>query len=149
MAAAARSKANERKGPKMIPKTIALVDWLHMLTVQIKIAANDKDMSDSNRAGRRALAQLHAVASSVGREGHVVVCLDSPPYWRKKTFPEYKGNRSDREPEFAAILEWTLEAIAGDGFRVARAPGEEADDVMATLARIYSQGHGCTDVRIV
>ncbi len=133
----------------VIPKTIALVDWLHMLTVQIKVAANDKDMSDHNRAGRRALAQLHAVRSSVGQEGHVIVCLDSPPYWRKKIYPEYKGTRAEREPEFASILEWTLQSIVEDGFALARAPNEEADDVAATLARVYSQEYGCTDVRLV
>lgn len=132
-----------------IPKVIALIDWLHLLTVQIKIAANDKDLSDHNRAGRRALAQLNAVRSSTGQDGVVVVCLDQPPYWRKKLYPEYKGKRAEREPEFASILEWTLEAIREDRFPIACAAGEEADDVMATLARIYSQEYGCKDVRIV
>jgi len=131
-----------------VPKVIALVDWLHLLTVQVKVAANDKDMSDHNRAGRRALAQLNAVKSSVGTDGHVIVCMDSPPYWRKQRFAEYKGTRSEREPEFASILDWTLDAIVEDGFHIARAPGEEADDVMATLARVYAE-LGCRDVRLV
>jgi 5'-3' exonuclease len=125
-----------------LPASIALIDFSHMLTVHFKSQSNE---SGPNDAGQRTLNDLAAIRSSTD---HVIVCLDSPPYWRKTVFPEYKAGR-EREPEYAAIYKWTVERVHADGFNVARAPGEEADDVIATLATIYTEEYGCTDVRIV
>lgn len=124
-----------------IPESIALVDFFHMLTVHFKAQASS---SGPNDAGQNTLNDLAAIRSATA---HVVVCVDSPPYWRKEVFPGYKAGR-EREPEFAAIVRWTLERVEADGFNIARAPGEEADDVMATLAHEYA-AQGCGDVRIV
>lgn len=126
-----------------IPKSIALVDYQHMLTVNVKATAND---AGPNYAGQRTLDQLAAVRSSCE---HVIICMDSPPYWRRNVYPPYKASRAEREPEYAPILRWTNERVMKDGFNVAAAPTEEADDVIATLARIYSEDYGCTDVRII
>jgi 5'-3' exonuclease len=130
-----------------IPESIALVDFFHMLTVNFKAyAAAPTDDARPNAAGFRTLEQLAAVRTSCG---HVVVCMDSPPYWRKKLYPDYKGKRAEREPEWKAVVDWTLERVRLGGYNIAQATGEEADDVAATLARVYSQEYGCTDVRIV
>jgi 5'-3' exonuclease len=124
-----------------IPKSIALVDFFHMLTVNFKAMAND---DGPNKAGQVTIDQLGAIRSA---SEHVVVCVDSPPYWRKAVYPDYKKGR-EREPEFGAIVQWTLERVAADGYNIARAPNQEADDVMATLAREF-EAEGCSDVRIV
>jgi 5'-3' exonuclease len=125
-----------------LPASIALVDFMHMLTVHFKSTANEAGPND---AGQRTLNDLAAIRSS---SAHVIVCLDSPPYWRKSVFPEYKAGR-EREPEFGAIVKWTVERLHADGYNVAAAPGEEADDVIASLATIYSEEYGVEDVRIV
>lgn len=125
-----------------IPVSIALIDFSHMLTVNFKAMAND---AGPNAAGQVTLDQLAAMRSA---SEHTIICLDSPPYWRKTVYPDYKKGR-ERESEYGAILKWTLERIEADGYNIAAAPTEEADDVMATLARIYSEEYGCGDVRIV
>lgn len=130
-----------------IPASIALVDFFHMLTVNFKAyAAAPTDDARPNAAGFRTLEQLAAVRSSCE---HVVVCMDSPPYWRKELYPEYKGKRAEREPEWKAVVDWTLERVRLEGYNIAQATKEEADDVAATLARKYSEEYGCKDVRIV
>ncbi len=126
----------------LIPKSIALVDFMHMLTVHFKATAND---AGPNQAGQRTLNDLAAIRQA---SEHVIVCMDSPPYWRKEVFPGYKAGR-EREPEFGAIVKWTIERLHADGYNVAAAPTEEADDVLATLTAIYTEEYGCTDVRIV
>ena len=125
-----------------IPKSIALVDFMHMLTVHFKAMASDAGPND---AGQRTLNELAAIRQA---SDHVIVCMDSPPYWRKTVFPGYKAGR-EREPEFGAIVKWTIERLHADGYNVAAAPTEEADDVAACLATIYSEEYGCEDVRIV
>jgi 5'-3' exonuclease len=124
-----------------IPKSIALVDFSHMLVVNFKGRANDAGPND---AGQATINQLYSIANTVER---VVVCLDKKPYWRTGIFPDYKKGRV-REPELVNIWSWTMERLAADGFQMAHAAGEEADDVAATLAAAYA-GLGCTDVRIV
>lgn len=124
-----------------VPKSIALVDFSHMLVVNFKGRAND---SGPNDAGQATIDQLQAVAATVEK---VVVCLDKKPYWRTGIYPDYKKGRV-REPELVAIWSWTMERLAAYGFQMAHAPGEEADDVAATLAAAYA-GLGCKDVRIV
>jgi 5'-3' exonuclease len=132
-----------------IQGSTALVDFSHMLTVAFKVLSADAKRSAAQvgvDTTNMVIGQLNAIRSA---SDHVVVCLDSPPYWRKKLYPEYKGKRAEREPEFAAILNSALERIEKDGYQIARAKECEADDVIATLACIYSEQYGCSDVRIV
>jgi 5'-3' exonuclease len=79
---------------------------------------------------------------------HVIICRDAAPYThRLDIFKDYKANRPPISPEERAARKRLYEEIQRLGYNMAHADGYEADDVIATLARIY--GAWCTDVRIV
>ncbi|MGH7742072.1 MAG: 5'-3' exonuclease, partial [Candidatus Eiseniibacteriota bacterium] len=68
---------------------------------------------------------------------------DGPgPTFRHERFPDYKATRKPMPDELAAQLE-PIEALSqAIGLPVLEVPGTEADDVMATLARLGSEaGH--------
>lgn len=94
-------------------------------------------------AAQQTLDQLAAVRESVE---HVIVCLDAPPYLRKEIDPEYKAQREKPTDEEISQKRWLIDRIEKDGYRVARAKGYEADDVIATLCKEY---WWCPDVRII
>lgn len=125
-----------------IPKSINLFDFSHGLTVNFKARANDSGPNDAGQATLNQLASIRTTAE------HTIVCLDKGPYWRRDVFPDYKKGR-EREPEYGPIYDWTLERVRKDGYNIAFAPREEADDMMATLARIYVDEFHCTDVRLI
>jgi 5'-3' exonuclease len=61
----------------------------------------------------------------------LVMVLDSHPKWKYDTFPGYKANREERfnpRPEAEAFLR-----EAYPGMKWVKAPGEEADDAIATI----------------
>lgn len=128
----------------IIPKSIALVDYSHMLTVNFKSGGKSQGPNDAENQTMVQLAGIRSACESV------VVCLDSKPYKRSEQFPAYKAQR-EREPELVAMWRRCVERLAVDGYQTAKAPGAEADDVIATLARLYCdavEGYGCQDVRI-
>lgn len=118
-------------------KSIALFDFSHAINVAYNAMG-------PGEAGTAVLQQLSALRSSAS---HVVVCLDSKPYKRVAVFPEYKAQRK-QDPELTNIWARTLQRVRDEGYQCAEAPGEEADDIMATLAREYVAAL-CTDVRLV
>lgn len=77
----------------------------------------------------------HKCLSFVNRlnEDEVIICVDSPPYQRKKEVPSYKANRDVPDPELVGLLRSTIEKLAEDGYKIASCEGWEADDVIATL----------------
>ncbi len=76
---------------------------------------------------------------SYADRGHVIVCIDSPPYKRKDIYPEYKAQRDKPEPTAVEQLKRVQERIEADGFAVVGAKGYEADDVIATLVRAQAR----------
>lgn len=127
---------NERQPMGGLP-SISLYDFSHGLHTAFHAAGPAE-------AARIVLQQLSALRSN---SGHVVVCLDSKPYWRSKIHPEYKAQRR-HDPELANMWDRALELVRDEGYQCAASPGQEADDVMATLAREYV-AELCTDVRLV
>jgi len=109
-------------------KTIALVDvgCLFKRTFE----------ANPNAGGQNTLAEIVRIEERVE---HVVLCLDSPPYAKKEIFPEYKAQRP--EPETSEVFQkrWLYEELKRRGYPMARVKGQEADDVIATLARIYGE----------
>lgn len=65
----------------------------------------------------------------------VIVCVDkrneAGHYWRQRLDPAYKDR--PRDPVKDAALKNVRAALAADGVRLASSPGNEADDVIATL----------------
>jgi len=110
-------------------KRIGLVDFSYFLRVAYHSRAND---SSPNECGQHTLNQLSDFRRNFD---HLVVCLDSPPYWRKKVHEGYKSSR-ERDDSYMAICKWTKDRLVKDGYSIASAPTFEADDVMATLARL-------------
>ncbi len=69
--------------------------------------------------------------ASSGYDG-VAVCIDSPPYDRKKISPDYKANREKPDPGLVEQLHRVKSRLAADGFPIWGSPGAEADDVIAS-----------------
>lgn len=78
--------------------------------------------------------------------GELVICCDNRTYWRRKVFPLYKANRKkDRD---ASTLDWglifdTMSKLRAElkeffPYKVIDVEGAEADDVIATLTKLYS-----------
>lgn len=121
-----------------IPKSISLFDFSHALNVAFNALGPDQ-------AGSIVLEQLASLRTACE---HVVICLDTKPYWRATVFDGYKAGRR-QEPELTQIWDRTMQRVVDAGYNLARAAGEEADDVMATLACIYAEEYACDDVRLV
>jgi 5'-3' exonuclease len=92
--------------------------------------------ANPNAGGQNTLNEIVRIEERVE---HLVICLDHPPYKRREIFPAYKANRV--EPETAEVFQknWLREQLRERGYPIARVKGEEADDVIATLARIYGE----------
>lgn len=78
----------------------------------------------------------HNVEAFINRieADEVIVCLDAPPYERKKIDGEYKANRDIPDPELVGSMNSCIKKILDSGFKTARCQGWEADDVIATIA---------------
>lgn len=87
---------------------------------------------------------LDMIARLVGgrRPGRLVACLDEDwrPAFRVAAIPSYKAHRArpdgseDVPPALAAQAPVIEDVLGAAGVALARAPGHEADDVIATLA---------------
>jgi 5'-3' exonuclease len=82
---------------------------------------------------------INALLSVMGKERYdcVVPCAEGGNNWRKKESGEYKGTREGKSLEFYADMSLLLEEVfPALGMSVCRAPGFEADDVIATIAKL-------------
>jgi len=78
--------------------------------------------------------------------GNLVICCDSRQYWRKEVFPFYKANR--KKDRGNSTLDWNLifttinmvreELKQFFPYKVVEVERAEADDIIATLTKIYS-----------
>ena len=81
------------------------------------------------------------------RPTHLVMCLEGGKTDRSEAFADYKANRSEVPDELNQQIPMILEMAAGHGVPCVSVDGQEADDVMATLAaRAAADGF---EVRIV
>jgi 5'-3' exonuclease len=127
--------------PIWIPQSIALVD----LSCVWKKNFLSSPGGDPRAATDRTLSELSAVRESVE---HVILCLDTPPYERRLAiYPQYKATREPMSDVEKAQKRWLIGECKRLGYQIARVKGEEADDVIATLAKAY--GEICADVRLV
>ena len=106
-----------------------------------------KQKLEENLIRHMALNALRAYIKQFKSEyGTVVICCDSPKYWRRDVFPFYKVNRrKDREK---SDLDWTMifqtlnnlraELMEYFPYKVINVEGAEADDVIATLVKRYA-----------
>jgi DNA polymerase I len=77
---------------------------------------------------------------------HLVAVFDSPgATFRDALYPAYKSNRPPMPPDLAAQINLVPKVIGAFGISSLRAPGVEADDLIATLTRKAS----ATDLQVV
>lgn len=128
--------------PIWIPQSLALVD---MGCVWKKNFMALGGGNDPRAAADKTLAELATIREGVE---HVILCLDAPPYKRRVAiYPEYKAQRSPMTEVEREQKKRLLRECKRLGYQMARVEGEEADDVIATLAKIY--GGVIPDVRLV
>lgn len=128
-------------------KVIALVDTSYLFAVNWHAQKN----GGHNNAGVDTLRQIgrlrFELGSESGERAHVICCVDSPPYARSTLYAQYKAGREDPGPAYYVQRDRLLEQLDREGFQLGRAPGFEADDIVATLTAAYRLV--CDDIRIV
>src|SRR5579863_6247536 len=73
------------------------------------------------------------------RPTHLCVVYDAPGQnFRNEIFAEYKAHRPPMPPELAAQLGMVRRVVEAFGLAQLEVPGFEADDIIATLARVAS-----------
>lgn len=114
--------------------TIALIDVSAIYWANWH-ARGDEGANDARHA---VVGQCHSIAEDYD---HTVICIDSPPYLRKQTYPGYKA---DRDHDALAVEQYrrTQLDLENDGFPVFGAKGHEADDVIGTLCARLCEGSG-------
>lgn len=117
-------------------KSIALVDLSCLFKRTFE--------ANPNKGAENTLAEIVRLSERVE---HLILCLDHPPYARKAIFPDYKAHRTEPTTSETYQKRWLYEQLEERGFSMARLKGQEGDDVIATLARIY--GESCPDVWLV
>lgn len=117
-------------------KSIALVDLSCLFKRTFE--------ANPNKGAENTLAEIVRISERVE---HMILCLDHPPYARKLIFPDYKAHRAEPTTSETYQKGWLREQLEERAFQMARLKGQEADDVIATLARIY--GESCPDVWLV
>src|ERR1035441_6502537 len=91
---------------------------------------------DPNRTSIDTVAKVRALASG---QPHVAVCCDAPPYLRKTIDPDYKGKRPQSDATLQHQITLARETLLADGFPVWAVKGFEADDLIATGARLAQE----------
>lgn len=109
-------------------KSIALVDLSCLFKRTFE--------ANPNKGAENTLAEIVRISERVE---HMILCLDHPPYARKQIYPEYKAHRDEPTTTETYQKRWLYEQLEERGFQMARLKGQEADDVIATLARIYGE----------
>jgi hypothetical protein len=126
-----------------------LVDFSQL--VISSVVANSKDMrgddpDDMNNFIKHiALTSLLKLKSKFN--GKLIICCDSKHYWRKEVFPSYKGHRKhrrqDSDIDFNAVYkcldEMKQELRDNFPYMVLEVIGAEADDIIGTLVKYYSE----------
>lgn len=110
-------------------------------------AGNHADAVQPDLIRHMILNSIRKYKSKFGREyGDIVIASDDKKYWRREQFPYYKGNRkADREKSdfdwpmiFNSISTVRDELQEHFPYRVLKVPGCEADDIIATLCKTFS-----------
>jgi len=84
------------------------------------------------------------------RPGHVAMAIDSPgDTFRHAFYPDYKGTRSAPPEDFTPQIPTMLETARLFGIPVLGRPGDEADDLMVTIAKRLTAQHPDLRVRLV
>lgn len=99
------------------------------------------------RIGRSLLADLAALAAITPRPEVVLCAFDCGPSFRSAICPAYKSSRSKKPQGLVDAMHYSFDAVRDAGFTALEAPGFEADDILATVARrAVDDGRQCVIV---
>lgn len=96
-------------------------------------------------AVRGLLSQLVAAVDRIGPEAVVVGFDDPASSIRRERWPQYKATRTDKLPTLVDQLALAVEVLRDMGVAVVVPAGLEADDVLASVARV-APAHGARTV---
>jgi 5'-3' exonuclease len=97
---------------------------------------------DTLNARDNTLALVRRCMEGIGFAAPVALCCDRGRSFRRDLFDPYKGNRPEKDLQAIDELRRTERALADEGFCMWGADTFEADDVIATAARIAAdRGH--------
>lgn len=92
--------------------------------------------ADANTALGMFNARLLAIEKEWSRITHKIVAFDSSTLWRKVVYSPYKAKRLSKPEELKDTLSEAKELVYNIGWNLIEVDGHEADDVLATVARI-------------
>lgn len=120
---------------------IGAAQWWH---------SKEKSPMDMDLMRRLTLTGILDVKEKLRAYGEeVVLCMDSKQYWRRDIFPHYKGKRKanrakqqesrsfDWKTFYECFDQMKREIAENLPIKCVEVEGAEADDVIATLARLY------------
>lgn len=107
--------------------TLTLID-LSSIWWQSWHSTSDQEVGDAYKR------TLEMVYKHVNGSDPVAICIDKPPYKRKKIDPNYKAQRDKPSALSVDQLRRVIERLELDGFPVVGSDGYEADDVIASIA---------------
>ncbi len=106
-------------------KSVVLVDLSHLFRAAWHA-------SEDEPIGAAFSKTVEAVHRHAKRADLCAVCVDAPPYRRKKLSDAYKAQRDNPPPQLVEQFTRVKERLAADGFLLWSAQGYEADDIIAT-----------------
>lgn len=110
---------------------ILLIDLASVWWRNASIAIPSGDMSRKDGDPiQMTMSQIEDVAPDY--DG-VAVAIDGPPYWRSQEYPDYKGQRPDRDPGIVELYK-ALGRRIKEKWPILYCKGYEADDLIATAA---------------
>ena len=113
-----------------LENTLLLVDMSSLVHPLFHVSSKepDRDWTSITAIGRvRALASRYA---------HTAICCDRGRSFRKDISADYKANRPERDGALIHQLGLTEDGLRRDGFAIWGESGYEADDIIATAARL-------------
>jgi 5'-3' exonuclease len=119
--------------------SLALVD-LNTIVVRNYMGSKGKEVGYTEET---TLGELSLIRQSCE---HTIICMDRPPYFRKAIYEPYKGSREVDET-LNLIKKNIRRSLDLQGYVVAQAEGFEADDLLATLAKVCYDV--CPDIRLI
>lgn len=88
------------------------------------------------------ISGLNSILEEHNPKHLAIACDPLVKSFRNEIYPQYKGNRSERDPLFVEQIPAIIEILRKLGFPIFCVPGYEADDVIGTIAKHFSKlGH--------
>lgn len=100
--------------------------------------------SEALEMGAAVHKTINDVVTSTAGFDAVAVCVDRPPYNRKKIYADYKAQREKAPEAMYEQQRAVVDQLDADGYHVIGADGYEADDVIGTLCSALAGEHEVT-----